>query len=107
MLARKHYKLLAQAIAQLPSRHMRLVLANVISPELAKDNERFDLTTFHVACRLRAAKDVHKAYDVQCLYSNKWETVTTSDTRKEAKQLLLDYSENEPDYRHRIKVHSF
>ena len=102
-LTRKHYKLLAQAIAQLPSRHMRLVLANVIAPELARDNDRFDLTTFHVACRLRKAKDVHTDYEVQALCGAQWETETIASSRKVAKQLLCYYQMNYSLYRHRIK----
>ena len=35
-------------------------------------------------------------FDVMGLYSGTWETVTCEETRKEAKERLKEYRENEP-----------
>lgn len=41
-------------------------------------------------------------YHTQGLYFGVWETVTIDETYAEAKQMLKDYNENEPEYPHRI-----
>lgn len=51
----------------------------------------------------RKTKDV---YEIQGYYGHGhgWETLTTEDTRKEAREMLRCYNENEPQYPHRIKT---
>ena len=51
------------------------------------------------------AKYVRKTVDewhTQGNYGCGWETVTIDETYAEARQMLRDYNENEPQYPHRI-----
>ena len=48
---------------------------------------------------IRKTKD---EYEVQGYYSQDWEAVCSEDTRKEARMRLKEYTENEPQYPHRI-----
>ena len=48
---------------------------------------------------IRKTKD---DYEVQGYYSQDWEAVCSEDTRKEARMRLKEYTENEPQYPHRI-----
>ncbi len=52
------------------------------------------------------AKYVRKTKDefhTQGLYFGVWETVTIDETIAEARQMLRDYDENEPEIPHRIR----
>jgi hypothetical protein len=49
--------------------------------------------------RKRTTRDV---FVVQGAYGQGWEDVTQEDARKEARMRLLEYSENEPQYPHRL-----
>ena len=48
---------------------------------------------------IRKTKD---EYHTQSDYGCGWETVTIDDNYADAKQMLKDYRENEPQYPHRI-----
>lgn len=50
---------------------------------------------------VRKTKDV---YEIQGYYASNigWECVTEEETYKDAKQMLKDYEEHEPQYAHRI-----
>ena len=43
-------------------------------------------------------------YTVQGNYGQGWEDVTAESTRKECKERLKEYRENEPQYNHRMIV---
>ena len=49
----------------------------------------------------RLTRDV---WTVQGNYGQGWEDVTAENTRKECKERLKEYRENEPQYSHRIIV---
>jgi hypothetical protein len=42
-------------------------------------------------------------YEIQGKYAQGWETLTTTDARLEAYDLLTDYDQNEPDIKHRVR----
>jgi len=48
-------------------------------------------------------RKTHDEYDIQGYYGDGWETVTTEETRKAAREQLKCYRENDPHYPYRIK----
>lgn len=49
----------------------------------------------------RKTRDV---WEVQGNYGQGWECVTSEESRKDAKERLREYRDNEPMYAHRIKL---
>jgi hypothetical protein len=50
---------------------------------------------------VRKTKDL---WVIETWYNPRWEVVSYDETRKEARQTLKDYRDNQPEYAHRMRL---
>ena len=56
-MTRKHYKMVAAAVAKMVERSDRWLVANLLADTFEKDNPRFDRDKFIAACRPTEGQD--------------------------------------------------